>query len=132
MARFGVILVTLLTLLAGCKSVEYIPQESVRTDSLYISQWKHDSIYVQDSVLVREKGDTIFISKTQYKYIERCLHDTLWQTHTDSIAVPYPVEKQLSRTDRLKIQVGGFVLSAVWLMVIVGLFILLLKRLKMW
>lgn len=82
--------------LSGCRSVEYVPVETVRTDTTYISKDKWDSIYVLDSVFVHEKGETLLVEKTRYKYIERVLHDTLYRERRDSVAVPYPVEKRLT------------------------------------
>lgn len=120
-----------LAMLAGCHTVEYIPQEAVRTDSIYISQVKWDSVYVQDSIYVREKGDTIFVDKMRYKYIERYLHDTLWRERIDSVAVPYPVAQPLSRMEKLRMKVGGLALSGIFVLSLVGVFLLILRRLKL-
>lgn len=113
MERSGLIilLICLCLALTGCRTVEYIPQETVRTDSIYISQVKWDSIYAHDSIYVREKGDTVFVDKVRYKYIERCLHDTVYREKIDSVSVPYPVEKKLTKWQSFKIKVGGWVLA---------------------
>ena len=60
----------------------------------YDSIWKHDSIYLHEYA----KGETIFVEKTNWKtyYKEKVRVDTLIENHVDSIAVPYPVEKQLN------------------------------------
>ena len=56
--------------------------ESVKTDSIYINKLQVDSIYMQDSVYIREKGDTIYMYK--FKYLDRykLLTDTMyvWRT----------------------------------------------------
>ena len=118
MGRTGVMAVLLLTV-TGCRTKRYVPMETVRTDTAYVSKEKWDSIYVLDRIFVHEKGETLLIEKTKYKYIERVLHDTLYKVRTDSIAVPYSVEKSLTWSQRTAIKFfpwlllacGGLVLS---------------------
>ena len=42
-------------------------------DSLFTSTLSRDSIYIHDSIYVREKGDTLYkyVEKIRYKYITR-------------------------------------------------------------
>lgn len=44
-----------------------------RLDSLFKSTLSRDSIYIHDSIYVREKGDTLYkyVEKIRYKYITR-------------------------------------------------------------
>lgn len=49
---FIIIPCIMLSLLAGCKSVQYVPVETVRTDSVYVDRYLRDSIYQQDSVFI--------------------------------------------------------------------------------
>ena len=123
------LLATLLSpfFLASCSKVQYIPKETVRIDSIYVNQVKRDSIYVQDSVYVREKGDTLLIVKTKYKYIDRCTHDTIYKEKIDSVAVPYPVEKQLSWLEKKYMQVGRLALALLALAIVGGGIWLILK-----
>ena len=91
-----VILVTLL--LVGCKTKErVVTVEKVRNDTTYITKHQRDSVWLHDSIHVTEKGDTIRIEKWHTKYIEKATHDTLYQHKTDSVPVPYPVEKLVER-----------------------------------
>ena len=87
-------------LLAGCTSVRYVPLENVSHDSVYIDRWMRDSIYLHDSVFVSRwaQGDTVYVDKvvTRYKYRDRWRYDTVAVVRTDSVRVPYPVEKELS------------------------------------
>jgi hypothetical protein len=68
---------------------------------------------VRDSVHVRDKGDTIRIERWHIQYRDRWRTDTIYQSKTDSIPVPYPVEvikevpAELSWWQRLKMKVGG-------------------------
>ena len=91
-----VILVALL--MAGCKTKErVVTVEKVRTDTTYITKHQRDSVWLHDSIHVTEKGDTIKIEKWHTKYVEKATHDTLYQHKTDSVPVPYPVEKLVER-----------------------------------
>jgi uncharacterized protein YcfL len=85
-------------LLVGCKTKErVVTVEKVRNDTTYIMKHQRDSVWLHDSIHVTEKGDTIRIEKWHTKYIEKATHDTLYQHKTDSVPVPYPVEKLVER-----------------------------------
>ena len=85
-------------LMAGCKTKEkVVTVEKVRTDTTYIMKHQRDSVWLHDSIHVTEKGDTIRIERWHTKYIEKATHDTLYQHKTDSVPVPYPVEKLVER-----------------------------------
>ena len=91
-----VILVALL--MAGCKTKEkVVTVEKVRNDTTYITKHQRDSVWLHDSIHVTEKGDTIRIERWHTKYVEKATHDTLYQHKTDSVPVPYPVEKLVER-----------------------------------
>ena len=84
--------------MAGCKTKErVVTVEKVRTDTTYITKHQRDSVWLHDSIHVTEKGDTIRIERWHTKYIEKATHDTLYQHKTDSVPVPYPVEKLVER-----------------------------------
>ena len=84
--------------MAGCKTKErVVTVEKVRNDTTYITKHQRDSVWLHDSIHVTEKGDTIRIEKWHTKYVERATHDTLYQHKTDSVPVPYPVEKLVER-----------------------------------
>lgn len=102
------LLLLLLLSTSGCRSIRYVPVETVKYDSIYITQHQKDSIYVHDSIYQKEKGDTLIIEKWHTKYIEKQVHDTTYVEKVDSIQVPYPVEKQLTRWQRMKMNAGGY------------------------
>lgn len=118
-----IIIIAIIALcLSACKSIKYVPVETVKVDTTYISQIKIDSVYYRDSIYVEHKGDTVYLSKYKYlyKYIEK--HDTLWQEKVDTIQVVYPVEAQLTKWQKIKINMGEYlivaiVLIAIWLCV---------------
>lgn len=111
-----------LLLLSGCRSVQYVPVETVRHDSIYITKHQKDSIYVHDSIYQREKGDTLIVEKWHTRYIERLVHDTTYVEKVDSIQVPYTVEKQLTKWQRMKMNAGGW---AIGLCIVSLLFIIM-------
>lgn len=85
----------------GCTTTQYIPIEKASTDTVYKSIITRDSLWLHDSIYVKEisKGDTVFlnIEKWHTKYKETFIHDTLYQSKTDTIPVPYPVTKYVEK-----------------------------------
>lgn len=111
-------LIFLATILYSCKSIQYVPVETVKRDTTYLSQTKIDSIYHRDSIYVEHKGDTVYLSKYKYlyKYIEK--HDTLWREKVDTVRVAYPVEAQLTKWQKIKINIGEYLITAIALVII--------------
>ena len=85
----------MLIALGACRSVQYVPVETIKHDSIYITQHQRDSIYLHDSIFHKEKGDTILIEKWHTKYIEKQVHDTLIQIERDTSPQPYPYEVEV-------------------------------------
>jgi len=94
-------------------STQYVPVESVRYDSVFFEKIRKDSIFVQDSVFIRQKGDTVFKDKFKvvYKYV--LLRDTMLTVRRDSIPVPVPVEKKRTWWEQTKIDVGGYAVTII-------------------
>ncbi len=114
----------------SCRSIKYVPIESIKHDSVYINRIKYDSIYHKDSIYMLVKGDTVYTYKYKYQYRDKLIRDTVNVTKRDS--VPYPVEvvktvtveKELSWWQTLFIWSG----SIAWAALIVVLFIRLNKH----
>ena len=117
-------------LLTGCKTIKYYPVETVRHDTVYIQSVKLDSILVKDSVHITEKGDTVteFRLKYIYKYKDRT--DTLYLSRVDTVSVPYPVEKELSKWQSVKVDYGGWAIALVFvfILIVVGRMVYKLKK----
>lgn len=108
------ILATLLLLVVwSCRTTEYMPVEVIKTDTTYINKIQRDSIYQLDSVYIRDKGDTVLITKTRYLYRDKLIRDTVYMSRIDSVQVPYPVEKELTRWQKLCVNVGGWAIGIV-------------------
>lgn len=126
---WAIVVVALCALLC-CRGVQYMPVESIRTDSVLVVNHERDSIYVLDSVFVREANDTIYITKWRTEYKEALRVDTLHVFWRDSINHVIEVEKQLTKIQKLKMDVGAGVLYAVPILIAVGLFVLYRKLKK--
>ena len=108
--------ICLLVLATGCTRKVYVPVESAvsRTDTLYSAKVRVDSVIMRDSVAVFQKGDTVMITKYRDRYRVKELTDTVYQSAIDSVkvSVPYPVERELSRWERTKMDFGGAAIGA--------------------
>lgn len=124
-------------LFVGCKSVEYVPVEKNHTEH----HWHTDSIIQKDSV-VKESMTTVMQLDSaemakygiQLKNAERAWLVKSWElerqiealqrltaerdTVHDSIPVPYPVEKRLTKWQQAKVDWGGWAL-----LVLVGIIV---------
>ncbi|WP_291529247.1 hypothetical protein [Bacteroides sp. UBA939] len=116
--------------LAGCSPVRYVPIESVKYDSVYINKIQYDSIYHRDSIYVEKNGDTTTIYKDRYLYKYLFRTDTVQVTRVDSVQVPYPVEKKLTRWQKIKIELGGWSMGIIlsFAIIIVGWLIFRMRR----
>lgn len=119
----GIMICVIISILSGCKSTKYIPLETVRTDSIYVDRYQRDSIYQRDSVFVNRwiAGDTIYQDKVVWKYVYRDMvkYDTVATLRSDTINVPYPVECKLSKWEQLKLNVGGWAISIIIIIVLI-------------
>lgn len=112
------VVVLLILLLCSCRSTRYVPVETVRTDTLYQKVVQRDSIHIHDSVTIREKGDTVMIDHWRTQWRDRLQRDTIYRSRTDSVQVPYPVEKKLTRWQQVCIDYGKLTMGATVILVI--------------
>lgn len=94
--------------LAGCSRAQYVPVETVRRDSICLTQIQRDSIYKYDSIHVRDKGDTVFVDRYKYLFVDKLRRDTLYVCRTDTVRVPYPVERELTAWQCAKLEAGAY------------------------
>lgn len=52
-----------------------------------------DSVYIRDSIYVREGADTVFLTRWRTVWRDRIVHDTVRATATDTIRETRSVEK---------------------------------------
>lgn len=116
----------MLFVICSCRTVKYVPVETVKIDTTYINKLQRDSIYMLDSVYVKEKGDTVLIEKYKYLYRDKLVRDTMYISKADSIQVPYPVEKELTRWQQFRMDFGGWAMC----IVVISILILIVYKIK--
>lgn len=109
-------------LLSGCKT-KYVPMEKieyrnvVKHDTLHTS----DSVFIRDSIFLRQKGDACYLDrwheKTIYKNVYKVKVDSFLKR--DSIPVPYPVEKQLSKWEQFQLKYAVWSFGALCMLLII-------------
>lgn len=108
--------------LSGCKT-KYVPMEKVvcrevlKHDTLHTS----DSVFVHDSVFITQNGDTRYIDrwheKTVFKNVYKVKVDSFLKR--DSIPVPYPVEKELSKWEQFQLKYAIWSFGALCVLLVV-------------
>ena len=107
------VILMLLAWLTSCTTTKYVEVEKVRTDTTYITKWQRDSVWLHDSIHVKERGDTVLVEKWHTKYVEKQVHDTTYVATHDTIPDPFPVETikvvpaELSWWQRLRLWIGN-------------------------
>lgn len=149
-AIWGLIACVIISMLCGCRTTRYVPVESVRTeykdrvltvhDTVRDSVRVSNDVYRHDSVLIRMKGDTVYVerwhtllqSSSLQNRAERskAAHDTLYVTRTDSVRVPVPVERKLTKWEKTKMDFGtvAMVISAMAIIAGIGVLAWWLRR----
>lgn len=113
------ILLTIAICLTSCRSIKYVPVETVKTEYKTRDSIRFDSIYEHDSIFLFVKGDTVYKEKYLYKYRYLTINKTDTVMMTDSVQIPYPVEKQLTRWQQMKIELGGWAVGVIVILSIV-------------
>ena len=122
-------LLTLATCFVSCRT-HYVPVETVRTEYKTRDSIRFDSVYQRDSIYMLVKGDTVYQYKYKYLYRYLTMNRTDTIVKTDSIQTPYPVEKQLSRWQSIKMELGGWAFGIIILftLIIIGQIIFKSKK----
>lgn len=134
MDRVRVLILGLLSvvLLVGCTTTMYVPVPSVSVDSVYVDRWLRDSVYLHDSVFVNQwmHGDTVYVDKvvTKYKYKDRWRYDTVSVVRSDSVRVPYPIEKDLGWWEKTRLY--SFPVLVAMVAVLAFVIVWLVKKLR--
>lgn len=123
--------------LSGCSRTVYVPVETVRTDTVFRFSVSSDTTWLRDSIHVeiREVNETVFVTKykERIRWRDRIRTDTVHSTRTDSVAVPYPVERELGRWEKIRLDFGGAAIIALLSLTACVLYIFIKKRRrKLW
>ena len=122
MKAWRTILIILLTsaICCGCRTVtEYVPIETVRSDTVYVNRIAVDSVLVRDSVYIHERGDTVTEYRCHYIYRYKDRVDTLYLSKVDTVGVPYPVERELTKWQSVKVDYGGWAITLVFVFILI-------------
>lgn len=111
--------IALLLLFGSCRSIRYVPVETIMTDSLYLSVHERDSIHIKDFVYIKEKGDSVIVDKWHTVYRDRRTRDTIYIEKEKEVMVPYPVEKELTWWQKTKLEIGEFSIGIILVLLIV-------------
>lgn len=109
--------VILAVVLSACTRTIYIPQESTHTEYRDRLIERVDSIFERDSIFIHSKGDTVFIKKYRDRYRDRIIRDTAFVERTDTIRIPYPVEKPLTKWQKIKQDMGGIAIGGLFALI---------------
>lgn len=130
---FWIVFLAFVFCFSSCKTKyvsvpEYHTEYITKTDSFT----QRDSIFVKDSIYMWMQGDTIYKEKFSVIYKDRWRDRYLCDTviKTDSVRVPYPVEKKLSKWQQIKLDIGEWVMVALALALIALVVIIVRKILK--
>ena len=123
--------VLLCALFGSCTTTEYVTVEKIKHDTTYISKLQRDSVWLHDSIYVHEwtNGDTIFVESRKWltKYVEKQVHDTIYQHRVDSIPAPYPVIKEVEKP-LTKTQTGLMIVGCLSMMALIVYIAIKIKR----
>lgn len=140
-AIWGLIACAIITLLAGCRTTKYVPLENVRTeykdrvvtvhDTMRDSVLRHNDVYRHDSMAMSMRGDTVFVDRWHTLRLikwEKATHmsntvagDSASSVRVDSVRVPYPVERKLTKWERVKMDFGTAAIVIATLAIIAGI-----------
>ena len=101
MKKLLLIFLVFIAVSCGTTKVIEVPVDRVRTE--YIDRHSVDTIIKNDSIVIREKGDTTFLEKYKYlyKYIYRT--DTILRTDTITKVQTVEVVKEVNKVKNWQI-----------------------------
>lgn len=106
------ILVSLL--LSGCASTKYVEVPVNRVKIEYRDRTLIDTLIRNDSTIIRERGDTVFLEKYKYLYRTRKVRDTINTTDTITVVKTVEVTKEVNRVHNWQIMLmvlGGVAIA---------------------
>ena len=114
------IIALLIALFFGsCRSVRIVEKEVIKKDTLVSTQIQRDSIYVNDSIYIREvvSGDTVKITTDRWhtQWRDRILYDSIYIAQRDTVRVTdiKEVPRKLSGWQWFQIWAGRLALLAI-------------------
>jgi len=120
-ANLSIILALVIFAISGCRTVKYVEVEKVRDAYHNSTDTIRDSIYHDVFVNQYTKGDTIYRDRIEYRYHDRWHSKTDTLHRTDTISIPYPVEKKLTIWQQIKQDYFGAIIAFLLALIALGL-----------
>lgn len=112
-ALYALVALCIAMALCGCTHTVYEPVETVRTEKDVVTRWLTDTVIQNDTRFVYIKGDTVIDWRDRWRERTKEVHDTLYIERTDSVPVPYPVERKLTKWEQTKMDFGGIAIGVI-------------------
>lgn len=94
MKKTAFLLCMALALLQGCSATRRtaVVEHTVH-DTLWRQSRLYDSIYIDNTTLIRQRADTVYVHDRRTAYRYRLVHDTTYIHRTDTVPVVREVER---------------------------------------
>ena len=118
-ALVAIIALLIALFFGSCRSVRVIEKEVIKTDTVLTTKIQIDSIYVNDSIYIREliQGDTVKITTDRWhtRWRDRILYDSIYIAQRDTVRVTdiKEVPRKLSGWQWFQIWAGRLALLAI-------------------
>ena len=101
MKKLLLIFLVFIAISCGTTKVVEVPVDRVRTE--YINRHSIDTVIKNDSIIIRDKGDTVFLEKYKYlyKYVNRT--DTVLKTDTITKVQTVEVVKEVNKVNNWQV-----------------------------
>ena len=118
-------MVIILLALVSCKSVEVVGTSEVKDVQKFSVARSVDTIYLHDSVFVREvmRGDTVYLTRTEWRdrWRTRVVHDTVRHTEYVDRVVEKPPERYVPKFYK-RCTIALWAIVAIATIVVIGRF----------
>lgn len=118
-ALVAIIALLIALFFGSCRSVRVIEKEVIKTDTVVMNKIQIDSIYVNDSIYIREliAGDTVKITTDRWhtRWRDRILYDSIYIAQRDTVTVTTTKEvpRKLNGWQWFQIWAGRLALLAI-------------------
>lgn len=92
-----VLVILLSVILVGCASTKYVEVPVPQVKIEYRDRTSIDTLIQNDSIIIKEKGDTVFLEKYKYLYRTKELRDTINVTDTITVVKTVEVTKEVNK-----------------------------------
>ena len=123
-----ILVIVMMTALSCLPSYRNLHTEATVKDSLLITHRFIDKTVYRDSIFERLRNDTLYIYKERLVDHYIFTGDTVYINRTDSVSVPVPVERKLTKWEQFRMDWGGRFMMVSIVLVCVAVFMLFRPR----